>query len=93
MAENRAHRGGLDFQGERPFAYAGYIHLTGRNGSGTVSCRVSIRTLEQLSGRSGDPLEIFEKTRSKIESIFSKLHELGLSDEEGNITFSLSPDS
>ena len=71
-----------------PFLAEGYVNLIARTRSGTVRCRVSVKTLEQMSRSADDPLEAFERNRPKIEAMFRKLFELGFFDEEGAITFS-----
>jgi hypothetical protein len=86
----------LDFSGQRPTLAGDFVLFTARSSSGPVRCRISTNTLEQMC-RSNvgptqpqHPLQAFENHRHKIETIFAKLHELGLHDEDGGITFSTS---
>jgi hypothetical protein len=80
--------GVLDFSASRPFFAEGFVNIRARSATGPVHCRISVTTLAQMSRSAGDPLQDFERNRPKIESIFTKLYELGLFDEQGGITFS-----
>jgi hypothetical protein len=81
----------LNFTGQEPFVRDNCVYLYGMDGPKAVLCQIYTETLMHMHEGEADPLQAFAMYRTKIETIFSSLYDLGLLDEKGEVTFSTEP--